>query len=353
MKIAIVNDIAVIAEALRQTIADTGEHQVEWVAYSGEEALRLCAERRPDLILMDLIMPGLDGVETTRRIMQQTPCAILLVTASPDTHTSLVFRALGAGALDVTTTPVLADGVTNDAGLLAKIRTIGKLIGVPSSASVTAPPNSPAPSGRRVDALVAIGSSTGGPAALATILKDWTPGSDTAAVMIQHIDRAFTDNLAKWLTAHVGFPIHVIEEGMRPEGGRLYIAKTNDHLLLDAGGVFAYRADPQDYPYRPSVDVFFQSIAREWRRQAVGILLTGMGRDGAAGLLAMRQAGQFTIAQDRATSTVYGMPRAAAALNAAVRVLPLDAIGKTVESVLRRKARLESLRPPGRDRESP
>lgn len=338
MKIAIVNDIALIAEALRQMIAKTGDHQVAWIAYSGDDAIRLCGEKRPDLILMDLIMPGLDGVETTRRIMQQTPCAILLVTASPDTNTSMVFRALGAGALDVTTTPVLAGGAPNDAALLAKIRTIAKLIGVPSGAAVPTTVRSEAPAAVQLaDSLVAIGSSTGGPAALAKILTDWRPGPATAAVMIQHIDLAFADNLAKWLAAHIGFPVDVIEEGQRPEGGRLYIARTNDHLVLDEDGAFGYRTEPREYPYRPSVDVFFHCVVRHWRRHAVGILLTGMGRDGAAGLLAMRQAGHSTIAQNRATSTVYGMPRAAATLGAAEHILPLDAIGRALENTERQR----------------
>jgi two-component system response regulator WspF len=329
MKIAIVNDVALIAEALRRVVIHTPEHQVIWTARSGTEAVQFCAANRPDLILMDLKMPDMDGIEATRQIMQQSPCAILVVTASPESDTNLVFRALGAGALDVTATPVMA-GNAADSALLAKIKTIAKLIkadaatnGQPAQAIADLPA-----SGTRnpVNTLVAIGASTGGPVALAKMLAAWTPPDDTALVIVQHIDQAFTDGFAKWLGDQIRFPVEVIEPGSTLAPGRILMAKTNDHLVLDAQQRLKYSADPPDYPYRPSIDVLFHCIAQYWHRNAVGILLTGMGRDGARGLLAMRQAGKLTIAQDQASSAVYGMPRAAAELNAAELVLPLDKI---------------------------
>ena len=128
MKIAIANDVAMAAEALRRVVASTAEHQVLWIARTGAEAVRMCADQRPDLILMDLNMPELDGVEATRQIMEQSPCAILVVTGRPQDNVNQVFRALGAGALDVTATPVLQGQPGGDAELLAKIRTMDKLI---------------------------------------------------------------------------------------------------------------------------------------------------------------------------------------------------------------------------------
>lgn len=328
MKIAIVNDVVLIGEALRRMIAQTAEHQVIWVARGGEQALQFCRQARPDLILMDLLMPGMDGVETTRRIMQEVPCAILLVTASPEENTGLVFRALGAGALDVTATPVISGKPGTDSALLAKIRTIGKLIAADRSLSLrTAMPAKNRPdenTGPRT--LVAIGSSTGGPIALAHILGQWNPPEDCSVVIVQHIDENFTDSFAKWLGEQAKHPITIIEPLMRLERGRIYMAKTNDHLVLDTHHKLNYSAHPRDYPYRPSVDVFFRCVARHWHGPAIGVLLTGMGRDGAQGLLAMRSSGMLTITQDQASSAVYGMPRAAAEIGAAELVLPLEKI---------------------------
>lgn len=329
MRIAIVNDTRLIAQALRRHVMP--EHEVIWVAYSGLQALQFCSENRPDLILMDLLMPEMDGVETTRRIMQSAPCAILLVTTSPELNTGLVFRALGAGALDVTATPVIGDDQAGNSLLLKKIKTIGRLIASGPRPSAPAP-LLPADGGLAVactqaEVLVAIGASTGGPAALAKLLRVWTPPAHCALVIVQHIDLAFTDSFAQWLAAQVNFPIHVIENGAPVAPGRIFMAKTNDHLLLDPCQRLRYSTEPIDYSYRPSVDVFFHGIARHWKRKAVGVLLTGMGRDGAQGLLAMRQAGKSTIAQDQASSAVYGMPHAAAEIHAAQQILSLEEIG--------------------------
>lgn len=329
MRIAIVNDVLIIGEALRRVIANTQEHQVIWVARSGEQAVQFCVDNRPDLILMDLVMPGMDGVEATRQIMQNCPCAILLVTASPEDNTGMVFRALGAGALDVTATPLITGQLGTDLALLSKIRTIGKLI---SADAQTARPASTLPGSsahleQEPEVLVTIGASTGGPMALAKVFGQWTPPEGCAAVIVQHIDQNFTDSFASWLGDQIRVPITVIDERTRLARGRIYIAKTNDHLVMDARHRLSYSATPRDYPYRPSVDVFFQCVAKYWQKPAVGVLLTGMGRDGARGLLAMRDAGKMTIAQDQTSSAVYGMPRAAADLNAAEMILPLDKIG--------------------------
>ena len=209
MRIAIVNDTRLIAEALRRHVAQ--EHEVIWVAYGGLQALKFCTENRPDLILMDLVMPEVDGVEATRLIMQSAPCAILIVTTSPEQHTGQVFRALGAGALDVTATPVVGGDIAKDSLLLKKIRTLGRLITTDYRPSGHAPlglPDGKAPgAGAPTEVLVAIGASTGGPVALAKLLKLWTPPAHCALVIVQHIDWAFIDSLAHWLAAQINFPI--------------------------------------------------------------------------------------------------------------------------------------------------
>jgi two-component system response regulator WspF len=326
MKIGIANDVAMAAEALRRAIAGTNEHQVVWIARTGVEAVRMCVDNRPDLVLMDLNMPQLDGVEATRQIMEKAPCAILIVTGQPQDSVSQVFRALGAGALDVTATPIMAGGAGGDSALLAKIKTIGKLVRA-SRTELRKP--QPAPDGGdAIRHLLAIGASTGGPLAVAQILRGWIAPPGTSVVVVQHIDANFAGHFAKWLGEQISMPVRVVEDGDALEAGCVQVARTNDHLTLTAHQRLHYAQEPRDYPYRPSVDVFFDCVARDWAGAATGILLTGMGRDGAHGLLAMRRAGHATIAQDQASSAVYGMPRAAADLDAAQQVLSLEQIAR-------------------------
>jgi two-component system response regulator WspF len=329
MRIAIANDSATAAEALRRAVAASGEHRVAWIARNGVDAVRLCIDLPPDLVLMDLAMPELDGVEATRQIMQRAPCAILVVTAAPQDNVNQVFRALGAGALDVTATPVLL-GKGGEAALLAKIRTIGKLVGRRPDAPAPASAAPSAAGGPQVEHLVAIGASTGGPVALAKLLSRWRPLPDTAAVVVQHIDAAFAGQLVKWLDDQLPFPVRAISPADPVEGGVVQVAATDHHLRLAAGGRLHYDEHPRDQIYRPSIDVFFHSVARHWERGATGVLLTGMGRDGAEGLLALRRAGHATIAQDEASSAVYGMPKAAAELGAARKILSLEHIGRAL-----------------------
>jgi two-component system, chemotaxis family, response regulator WspF len=322
MRIALVNDMPLALEALRRVVSSVPGYGIAWVAHDGAEAVRACAADVPDLILMDLMMPVMDGAEATRRIMQQSPCAILVVTATVDGHASKVFDAMGWGALDAVDTPVL--GLSGDpsgaAPLLAKIAMLAKLIG--------RTPAAPPVGSDAAHALVAIGASTGGPGALARILTD-LPRSH-AVTIVQHVDAHFAPGLASWLASQTGHDVRAIAAGDRPEPGVVHVAATNDHLVLAPGGAYRYTPDPADYAYRPSVDAFFESVVQSWPAPAVGVLLTGIGADGARGLLDMRRAGWHTIAQDEHTSVVYGMPRAAARLDAAVEILPVDRIADAI-----------------------
>ncbi len=159
--------------------------------------------------------------------------------------------------------------------------------------------------------LVVLGASTGGPAALATVLADLPDSPDASIVIIQHVDVAFAPGLARWLSDRISRRVDLVEPGERPLPGRIYLAATNDHLILDGSRQFRYVAEPVGFHYRPSVDVFLASVIKHWPEPGAAAVLTGMGRDGAVGLLALRQAGWLTVAQDEATSVVYGMPRAA------------------------------------------
>jgi two-component system response regulator WspF len=332
VRIAIANDSPLAVEALRRVLVKAG-HAMAWVAANGADAIAACAKDVPDLLLMDLRMPVLDGVACTRRIMAESPCAILVVTAGVDANFAAVYEAMGAGALDAVNTPVLGPrgDLDGDRALLAKIETIGKLVGLrapparPRTGRIPRETRNPA-----MPPMVAIGASTGGPQALAEILAAIPHDLAAAIVIVQHVDPEFATGLASWLRDRAGFPTEIAVAGRRPEAGLALVAASNDHLVLGEDLRLAYTPNPRRYPFRPSVDVFFQSAALYWTRPSIGVVLTGMGRDGAAGLLALREAQWTTIAQDQRSSVVYGMPKAAAELGAAAHVLPLAEIGAAI-----------------------
>ena len=342
MKIAIVNDVPLAREALRRVVTSVPEFNVAWLACDGAEAVEKTKADRPDLILMDLIMPQVDGVEATRRIMAESPCPILVVTATVSGNMGRVYEAMGLGALDAVDTPSFdhREGVLGTSPLLEKIATISRLIGRPSRMPITPPPPSTFETEVPRGPMIVIGASTGGPNALGEILSRLPDLPQATIVIVQHVDQAFSHGLARWLTEKTGRQVDLIESGGYPEPGRCYLAGTNDHVILDEHFRFRYVADPVTLYYRPSVDVFFASVAGRWPVPGAAALLTGMGRDGAAGLKALRAAGWATIAQDESTCIVYGMPRAAAEIDAAEQILPLKDIAPAlVEGMNRRTGR--------------
>jgi two-component system chemotaxis response regulator CheB/two-component system response regulator WspF len=187
--------------------------------------------------------------------------------------------------------------------------------------------------------LVAIGASAGGPAVLSMLLKQFPKSFPAAIVIIQHMDAEMAPGMATWLAQDSKLTVRLAAEGDRPTAGVALIAGTSDHLVLKGPIRLGYTPEPREYVYRPSVDAFFMSVTKMWRDAAVGVLLTGMGRDGAAGLKAMRDRGFHTIAQDAATSAVYGMPKAAARLEAAVEILPIDRIATRIETLVAQQVR--------------
>jgi len=333
MKIGIVNDMPMATEALRRAVSLVPQHEVVWTARDGGEAVEMCADQTPDLVLMDLIMPGMDGVEATRRIMEATPCTILIVTSDVDTNAARVFEAMGFGALDAVNTPALglSDIATGAAPLLAKIATIGRLLRTATPALVV---EAKQPVTSWKNGLVAIGASAGGPAALAAVLGALPRDLSAAVVVIQHVDARFAEGLARWLDQYSNLPVRLAQKNDRLVPGTVLVAGTSDHLTLMSRDRVGYTPEPTEYTYRPSVDVFFQSVCKLWPGSAVGVLLTGMGNDGARGLKVMRTKGYHTIAQDQASSAVYGMPKAAATAKAAIDILPLSRIAPRIVEIL-------------------
>jgi two-component system response regulator WspF len=334
MRIAIVNDMTIAVQALQRALDFRPQHQLAWVARDGARAIALCARDLPDLILMDLVMPGVDGVQATRRIMENTPCPILIVTSSVDARTAAVFEAMGHGAIDAVDTPIMGigDPPGGAAPFLNKIDALAKLIGtrrfVPAQASF----GDTWVIGKR-ERIVAIGSSAGGPMALMAVLSALPKTFPAAIVIVQHVDEQFALGMAEWLSSSSALPVRVAREGDRPAAGTVLLAGTNDHLIFKTSSKLGYSGEPRELSYRPSVDVFFESLSELWQGDAVGVLLTGMGRDGARGLKSMRNKGHYTIAQDQTTSAVYGMPKAAATLGAAMDILPVDRIAARLTEI--------------------
>jgi two-component system response regulator WspF len=343
MRIAIVNDQRLAMEALSRIVLSNPHHQIAWTAENGREAVEMCDRDLPDVILMDLVMPVLNGAEATRQIMQQSPCPVLVVTATVSGNYTLVCEALGHGAYDAVCTPTLSDRPPAEAGagLLSKLNAVDGIRRRSDSARQPAPaergatPTAPAEN-RRQGLLVAIGSSTGGPQALERIVSKWPADFPASVVIVQHIAADFAGSLTTWLQEKSQLEVRAAIDGDRPCPGAVLVAATNDHLVMKHDRRLYYQEEPVSTPFRPSVDAMFDSLASHWPWPSLAVILTGIGRDGAEGLLRLRQGGWHTISQDENTSVVYGMPQAAAEIGAAKRVLPIDDMATHIASQVTR-----------------
>jgi two-component system response regulator WspF len=331
-KTAFAHHNAATRNLLRQILTTETDYHVVWTAGSGADTLLKCRRDPPDILLVDLALADMHKTRLICDVMKETPCAILILSdAVISRQAGKVFEAMGCGALDAIVTPSLNEnGTVEGSGpLLKKMAMMAKLISnVPqpqpteSSQTRTKPDHLPA--------LVAIGASTGGPRALATILSGLPEKLNAAVVICQHVDLQFAQGMVQWLKSQTPLAVEIVREGMQPRTGVALVAGTNDHLVMGADRALHYTSHPREYPYRPSVNTFFDSILKNWPRKGLAILLTGMGRDGAEGLAALRRAGWHTIVQDEKTSVVYGMPAAAVELGGAAEILSLDSIAGAI-----------------------
>jgi two-component system, chemotaxis family, response regulator WspF len=335
MRIGIVNDSPMATELLRRLVCSSEEHQIAWIARDGAEAVKLCERDLPELVLMDLIMPYMDGAEATRRIMNRTPCPILIVTATVAGNAPKVFEALSAGAIDAIHTPTDIPSQKTGQALLLKIKSIERQTSGLEHVTGDIVPKVEGIANK----LILIGASAGGPAALVEVLSSLPEDFSPAVVIVQHIGQLFAPGLVEWLKEYSKLPVRLACEGDSVSSGNVLVAGSEDHLVFKNSHELGYTAEPKENPYRPSVDVFFGSAARFFRGPITAVLLTGMGRDGARGLKTLRDAGYHTISQDQSTSAVYGMPKAAAAINAASEILPLQKIGPRLRELFSPEAR--------------
>jgi two-component system response regulator WspF len=331
MRIAIVNDLALAREVLRRLVMSVGGYSVAWFAEDGDEAIKKAEADCPDAILMDLVMPRVNGVEATRAIMKKKPCPILVVTSTVQGHYNLAIAAISAGAVDAVETPFVAKGgsIQHGEALLNRLAKLADAKRGVSNSGLIFPVGAKS-AAMDCPPLVVIGSSTGGPDALATLLAAFPPNFPAAILITQHIAAEFAPTLATWLGERCNLPVQTTRVGSRPVAGTVFLAESNDHLEIAPDHTLRYTSSPRLYPYRPSIDVLFGSAAALWPRLGVGALLTGMGSDGANGLLQLRKMGWHTITQDAATCVVYGMPKAAAEKHAATEILPLSQIGRAI-----------------------
>jgi two-component system response regulator WspF len=337
MRVALVNDLRMAVEALRLAVLSLPGGEIAWVAENGRQAVENCRRDRPDVILMDMLMPIMDGVEATRQIMQECPCPILVTTASVKDNVGYVYEALGHGAIDAVNTPVLGTGgsLAGAQELLRKISLVARMGPQMNSAvSHPCPPQAANVAARLSRSIVAIGSSTGGPQALREVLAALAKPMTYSVVVVQHLDMVFVPGLCQWLAKETNLPVQQVFADQPPPEGTISLACTADHVVLDPKGRLRYTEEPRNNVYRPSIDVFFASLATAPAGAAVAVLLTGMGRDGACGLKALQQAGWETIVQDEQSSVVWGMPGAAVRMGAANQILPAAEIGPAIDRSL-------------------
>ena len=350
INVLVVEDSRVIRDYLVYILKTDPEIRVMGTAESGEAALEFLGEHRPDAILMDIHMPGIDGLETTRRIMSLNPVPIVVCTASTQfdqVHTAM--SALEAGALAVLKKPKglgEPDAEDEAAAIIKTLKLMSEVKVVrrwnhtaPAAAQVASAVAQPIlcdAVGSHDAAIVAIGASTGGPPALLKILSGLSTAFPTPILVVQHISAGFTDGFAEWLAATSGMPVHVARGGETPMPGHVYVAPDDHHLRIGPRGNIETTQDAPHNGLRPSVGVLFRSVAERFGRRAIGVLLTGMGRDGAEELKIMADRGALTIAQDEESCVVFGMPGEAIRLGAARFVFPPHKIAELLAAAVRR-----------------
>jgi two-component system, chemotaxis family, protein-glutamate methylesterase/glutaminase len=326
--VLIVEDSASVREFLLQVLKKEPDMRVIGLAENGEQALTILKDKKPAVIMLDMIMPKMDGFEAARRIMETTPTPIVIVTASyePD-QVAATFKALEAGALAAVPKPNGFGHRDHEASVRTLIRTVRTMSEVKVVRRRPRAATTERASGFNGTAkVVAIGASTGGPIAIQEILSALPLEFPAPILIVQHMASGFVPGFVRWLSQKSPLPVHIALGGERVQAGHVYIAPDDLHLRIDGSFHIVLGDDEPINAARPSVSCLFRSVAETFRDKAIGILLSGMGKDGSEELKLIRDAGGITIAQDKETAIVYGMPGEAVKIGAAAHILAPDRI---------------------------
>ncbi len=346
VRVLVVEDSNTVRKRLCDVLAADPEMEIVGEAEDGKQAIQLCRERQPDVVTMDIMLPVMSGLAATEYIMAHCPTAILVVSSSTNRGELFkIYDTLAAGAVDVLEKPRgdEPDG-TWEQRFVATVKLVSRIRVIThprARLSALRPPQSLRPlaaaeqtAPRQDYKIIAVGASTGGPSAIVEVLRAVPPVCPLPTLLVLHINEPFGAAFADWLAAQTSRRVAYARDGepVASAAGSVVMAPPERHLVVHEGRL-RLTLDPERHSCRPSVDVLFESVAREYGPTAAACLLTGMGRDGAVGLLEIRRAGGLTIAQDKATSIVYGMPREAVLLGAVGRVLPIAEIGPALASL--------------------
>lgn len=326
INILLVDDSKVALEVLRRIIESVPQFKIVGVANSGKDALKLLPLLKPDLICLDYYLPDLSGVPLVKEMLALYPVPILIISGLvKDKNSKEIFDVLEAGALDFSSKPVSYDPQDSACQkLLEKIRVLSKVHVIKRHASAAYTPNiieSTIPSSYKTHEVIVIGTSTGGPSSLLTIFKCLPKDFPVPIICIQHMSKGFLPQFIEWLASHCAISFKIMQEKEKLMPGMVYFPQENKHLKIDEYKRLVTSPRLFDDKHCPSIDVTMQSVSQQFKTKAIGILLTGMGADGAKGLFAMRQAGGLTIAQSEKTCVVFGMPKEAIELEAAQIIL--------------------------------
>jgi two-component system, chemotaxis family, protein-glutamate methylesterase/glutaminase len=351
VNVLIVEDSPVQQALLGHILSSDPDITVIGTANDGREAVAFVTKQRPDVITMDLNMPNMNGLEATRQIMETTPVPIVIVSANWDPlEVAVTFQAMEAGALAGVEKPrglghkdfgSTSQQLRQTVKLMSEVKVVRRWAHLraktlvpptPPAAAITGTVQQPAPDVK----LVVIGTSTGGPPVLHTLLANLPKIFPVPIAIVQHIAVGFLGGLVEWLSKSTGVPIHVPTHGDLMLPGHIYLAPEGRHLGIERGPRAAVVEAPPENNLCPAVSFLFRSAAQVLGNQAVGVLLTGMGRDGAAELKLMRDKGAVTIAQDKESSVVHGMPGEAIQLHGATHILPPDRIIEMLQQLCRR-----------------
>ena len=357
IRVLVVEDSPVVREFLVHVLSSDPAIQVIGTACNGEEALEAAGQAKPDLITMDIHMPKMGGLEATRRIMETQPIPIVIVSGSSNAReVATTFHAMEAGAVAFVERPkgighpeheATAAELVTMVKLMAEVKvirrwsrlrreTLATPVRPPADGRVYAPPEELA--------LVAMGASTGGPLVLQSILAALPADYPVPVLIVQHMAMGFIGGFVEWLAPTAALPIQVATQGQRILAGHAYVAPDGLQMKVERAGVLSLTNDEPENGHRPSVGCLFRSVARAYGPQAAGVLLTGMGKDGAEGLKEMRDRGAVTIAQDADSSVVHGMPGEAIRLDAATYVLPPSRIAAALARLAHNRGAREEQR---------